>query len=74
MKKLAIALIMMACGGKPAAPTANVSHEPAGSAAPKAEQCCCELPSDPSTYEMHDKEDCQTDAHGVCSDAAKCVK
>ncbi len=66
-----------ACGGKKSPGPTNVDRTPPDKTEKSAAgaQCCCEFPSDPATFEMHDSKDCHEDSHGVCQDDnAKCKK
>jgi hypothetical protein len=70
-----IAMSIAACGGGTTnAPTGNstVGTGETGDPGVAGTECCCELPSDPETYELHDENLCHTDMHGVCVDAAMC--
>jgi hypothetical protein len=74
---LALVIALAACGGNKTAPTnttppdKTAPEKPAGGKV----QCCCALPSDPETFDMHDSTDGHEDSHGVCQDDdSKCKK
>ena len=68
---------LAACGGNKSAPANTTPPDKTQPEKPAAggSQCCCALPSDPETFEMHDSKDCHEDSHGVCQDDdSKCKK
>jgi hypothetical protein len=80
------AVALAACGGKKPEPAPTNSSDTTTTtdtstdipATPGEDErdaegrCCCELPSDPASFELQDGTLCHQDSHGVCVALTKC--
>lgn len=73
-----VAIALAACGGKkpqpaPANTGDTTTTTPAEDERDAEGRCCCELPSDPATYQLADGTLCHEDNHGVCVALTQCA-